>query len=148
MRFTRDVEYALIGLSAMSRTTQLSSAREISEDFAVPFGILSKILQRLAQWEIVKSVQGARGGYKISRSPRDITLGEIIGAVQGVKHVVPCLDNPADCLRVDHCNIKPSISHIQTMWDKMVNSMSLEDFLLSQKQDEASTRATALVAED
>ena len=127
MRFTKDIEYALIGLIALAGAPELHSARDLAEEYQIPFGLLSKILQKLGAGGIVVSVQGAHGGYRISRPIGEITLGEIIDAVHGAKHVAPCLDDEG-CDQEAVCNIKPSIEGVQSMWDEMINSMTLAQF--------------------
>ena len=127
MRFNKDVEYALIALLAMARRTRLVSAKEISEEFSVPYGLLSKILQRLAGSGIVGSVQGARGGYRLTRSTGDISLAEIITAVQGERHVARCLDDES-CGQLEVCNIRDGIESVQSMCDRFLSSMTLREF--------------------
>ena len=131
MRFTKEVEYGLICLAEIVRDDRRHSAREMADTLTVPFGILSKILQRLAAAGILESAQGPKGGYRMARDPEQLRLADIIAAVQGDRHLAACLDDPGDCVQIDHCTIRPSISRIQTMWDGMMNSMSLAEFLKS-----------------
>jgi len=65
MRFNKDIEYALIGLTAMEETTDLLSARDIADEFQIPYDLLSKILQKLVTSGVIASVKGARGGYRL-----------------------------------------------------------------------------------
>lgn len=130
MRFTKDIEYALIGLIALAGSPGLHSARDLAEEYQIPFGLLSKILQKLGAEGIVVSVQGAHGGYRINRPIGEITLGEIIDSVHGTRHVAPCLDDEG-CNQVAVCNIKPSIEGVQSMWDELINSMTLLQFAQS-----------------
>ena len=128
MRFNKDVEYALICLTALSRERRTLSSRELSDKFHIPFGILSKILQRLSGKGIVISVQGARGGYRLDRNPESVTLGEVISSIQGRKSVTSCLNEDEQCHLIEDCNIKDAMNQVQSMWDTMVNSMTLGDF--------------------
>jgi Rrf2 family protein len=131
MRFNKDIEYALMSLTAMSGSGELTTARDLAEEYQIPYGLLSKILQRLANAGVLESVKGAHGGYRLHRRNEEITLGEIIEAVQGPKHVAPCLDDE-DCFQAEVCIIKGSIRGVQSMWDRMINSMTLEDFSRSE----------------
>ena len=130
MRFTKDIEYALIGMVALAGSPKLHSARDLAEEYQIPFGLLSKILQKLGASGIIDSVQGAQGGYRIKRPIGQITLGEIIDSVHGSRHVARCLDDER-CDQVAVCNIKPSIEGVQSMWDELINSMTLEQFAQS-----------------
>ena len=127
MRFNKDIEYALIGLTAMEETTDLLSARDISDEFQIPYDLLSKILQKLVTSGVIASVKGAHGGYRLERSPEEVTLGEIINGVHGRKGVAPCLDDTG-CVQEEVCNIRDSIQGVQSMWDEFINSMTLRQF--------------------
>ena len=133
MRFNKDVEYALIALAAMSAERRLYSAREIAEAHSVPFGILSKTLQRLASEGILASVQGPRGGYRMDRSPEEVSLDEVMVAVQGQRHVVACLNDSEGCEQEDGCIIKPGIGRMQKLWENLVSSLTLADFSRSRE---------------
>jgi Rrf2 family protein len=128
MRFHRDVEYALISLSAMMQDGGVHSARKLAEQQKVPYGLLCKILQKLAAAGILDSVQGPRGGYRLVRDPDEVSLSTIIDAVHGEQHVVPCLDE-GDCGRIDGCTIRDGVLMVQSMWDSMMSRMSLQDFV-------------------
>ena len=128
MRFTKDIEYALISLTATSGAARVYSARELSAAHSIPYGLLCKILQRLAHGNIIESIQGPRGGYTLGRPPEAITLGEIIAAIQGHKSLAPCLDDLDDCVQVKGCTIRGSMIKVQSMWEKMVGSLSLAQF--------------------
>lgn len=135
MRFTKDIEYALISLTAMSGENRLYSARELSAVHTIPYGLLCKILQRLAHGNIVESVQGPRGGYRIARSPEEITLGEIIAVVQGHTSLAPCLDGEEDCVQRKGCAIRGTMLKVQSLWEKMLGSLSLSEFASSHGSD-------------
>ena len=128
MRFHRDVEYALIGLSAMTKEERIFSTREISLSHSVPHDLLAKILQKLAAAGILESIQGPRGGYRLSRHPKEIALTEIFEIVHGGQHVAPCLDDK-ECGREDSCSIRGGVMTVQSMWDEMIGRLSLWEFL-------------------
>jgi Rrf2 family protein len=127
VRFNRDVEYALMVLLELDGSERLVSAREISDSYRLPYGLLCKILQRLAANGVLESVHGAYGGYRAARKPEEITLGEIIDIVEGKKRVARCLDDEG-CSLSEVCTIKGSMRTVQSMWDQMIASMTLREF--------------------
>ena len=141
MRFNKDVEYALICLTALSRERRLFSSRELSDKFHIPYGILSKILQRLSGNGVVVSLQGARGGYLLDRNPESVTLAEVISSIQGKKAVTACLNEEEQCHLIEDCNIKDAMHKVQSMWEKMINSMTLGDFKMMNKSNAGSINA-------
>ena len=85
MKITKRGEYALKALLALAfvyeqRTLNL---REIARQEEIPAKFLEQIMILLKKTRLVKSTQGKHGGYSLTRSPRRITLGEIIRAVEG-----------------------------------------------------------------
>ena len=135
VRFHRDVEYALISLSAMVENSDVQSARKLADAHRIPYGLLCKILQRLTSTSIVESMQGPRGGYRLAKSPETIFLSEIMDAVHGEQHVAPCLDD-RDCGRIDECSIRPGVLVVQSMWDKLISGMTLMEFVDYSKRPE------------
>jgi Rrf2 family protein len=128
MRFHRDVEYALIALTVMTKEPRVHSARELSTVHNVPYGLLCKILQRLASAQIVESTLGPRGGYRLIQDPTSVSLSKVMDAVHGEQHVAPCLDE-GDCGRIQGCTIRDGVLMVQTMWDSVMSKMSLADFV-------------------
>ncbi len=128
MRFNRDVEYALISLVAMGSENRKFSARELSEEYTIPYTLLCKILQRLGASGIVTSVQGVNGGYRLAGALDSVTLGDILRSIQGERHVAPCIDEETDCSLEDVCTIRGGIVRVQSMWDDFIRKMTLEDF--------------------
>ena len=85
MKVTKKGEYALKALLALSffygeRTLNL---REIAKQEKIPYKFLEQIMLLLRKAGFIQSVQGKYGGYLLSRSPKNITLGEIIRSVEG-----------------------------------------------------------------
>ncbi len=135
MRFNRDVEYALISLVAMGSEDRRFSARELSQEYNIPYTLLCKILQRLAASGIITSIQGSRGGYVFEGSLGSVTLGDILQSIQGERHVAPCIDEEIDCSLEDVCTIRGGIARVQSMWDSFIEKMTLEDFAQTQRTE-------------
>ena len=85
MRITARVAYASLAVFelALQPPSARIQAKQISEKRLIPLKFLEQILIQLKNAEIVKSVRGASGGYLLARSPDDITLKDIVDAVEG-----------------------------------------------------------------
>jgi Rrf2 family protein len=93
LSFTRKTDYALISLAHLASAAGNScSAREIATNYGMPLPLVMNILKSLAQHELIKSERGPRGGYQLAKLPADITLHDIITAVDGPVALVYCLD--------------------------------------------------------
>ena len=85
MRFSRQIHYAIYGVFdlAYNGRGEAVQVRVISERQSIPTRYLEQIFQRLRRAEIVSGKRGPGGGYLLTRDPAEITLGQIIEAVEG-----------------------------------------------------------------
>jgi Rrf2 family protein len=109
----RDTDYALRALVELARSGQTTSVSELSEKVEVPVDFLRKIMQRLKAAEIVHSVQGPSGGYGLARPAGDISLGEVIDAVQGPVVLNACFEDPSVCGNVSRCRVREKLAELE-----------------------------------
>ena len=85
MLLNRGVEYGIEGLAYLARAGSDHSTllREVSRATSIPETFLSKIFQRLVRSGLVRSRRGFRGGFLLARPPSQITLREVVEALQG-----------------------------------------------------------------
>lgn len=62
-----------------------------------------KILRKLRTGGIVDSIKGAQGGYKLARSPQEITLRDVIESVEGPYNLSRCLSDGYTCKHAEEC---------------------------------------------
>ncbi len=88
---TRKTDYALVAMSDLARRPfELASAREIAERSRVPLPVLTNILHALARYGLVVSARGVKGGYRLARPAEDITLADVIEAIEGPARLTVC----------------------------------------------------------
>jgi Rrf2 family protein len=108
MYITREADYAVRCILALSKERDRTiSASEISRSMDIPKSFLAKILRRLSWKGLVKSTQGVRGGFQLSKRPREINLLEVIEAVQGPSSMNRCAIDKRVCHRSDTCAVHP-----------------------------------------
>ena len=95
IKLNRVTEYALISLRHMGRkhaadSRAVTSAREISDQYGLPFEITAKTLQRLRDTGLIVSAQGARGGYLLQSDLARVTLAQFLDLMEGAQGVVAC----------------------------------------------------------
>ena len=107
MNLTRAGEYAVRCVLYLSTQDQqrVVKRREVAEEMEIPSHFLGKIAQRLARARILEITQGARGGYRLLRPPRRISLLDVIVAVEGDMALNQCLIRPGACNRSDFCAV-------------------------------------------
>lgn len=91
LQLTRKTEYALIAIAQLARVgPRVVSAREIAEEHMVPLPLLMNVLKKLNRAGVVNSMRGARGGYVLATRPEELTLADVIEAVEGPVHLTRC----------------------------------------------------------
>ncbi|UHR03436.1 Rrf2 family transcriptional regulator [Peptoniphilus sp. GNH] len=136
MRITREVDYAFRIVSNLARSkNNVVAAPQIADEEEVPLRFTLRILRKLNQAGITDSIRGARGGYKLKMSSQDISLYDIILAVDGPIIVNNCLDgeNP-DCLRKNKqngrdCKFHNKLASIQSLIIEQFSDAKIIDFI-------------------
>ncbi len=95
--FSQTTEYALRAMAWLALTPDsLVSTLTLAAKTRVPPHYLAKVLQQLSAAELIVGRRGVRGGYKLSRAPRDITLLHVVRAVAQIERQMACpLENPS-----------------------------------------------------
>jgi len=121
-KINRKVEYALIGLKHMRSKApgELTSAKEISQLYGCPFDATSRVMQILAQKGVLKSEQGAHGGYMLTKDLTRLSFYDLSEMILGPVMVARCLHESGDepsCEIRETCNI---VSPVQTLNRRLV----------------------------
>lgn len=102
----------------------IASRQEISEKY------LEQIITQLNKAGYVKSVRGAQGGYKLSKSPEQYTVGMILRIMEGSLAPVSCIEeNDNSCERADICVTHEVWHKIQEAVENVVNNITLADLV-------------------
>ena len=128
LKLTKKIEYALIALQHMQSKeySDVTSAKEITDNFELPASLVAKILQQLAKHGIVEPIQGPSGGYRLIKSLDTIKLDDFIEMIEGPVGIVECLKEP-DCNHVATCNIRLPISRVNDTIKNLFSKMTLAD---------------------
>lgn len=103
MHITLESDYAIRIVDKLSKTTQRMDAKTISESTEVSLRFALKILRKLVGDGIVKSYKGSKGGYVLARPAGEITLRQVIEAVEGPYRISRCLSEGHVCTRSSGC---------------------------------------------
>ena len=144
VKISRKVEYALMALQHMraQRPGQVVSAKDLCATYQVAFPILSKVLQNLAAAGVLRSAQGAHGGYRIARPLAEVTFGELAEAVVGPLQFSYCLHHDrVRCQLAECCNVISPVVRLSNRIEELFYSMSLEELLHAEEPREAAIRA-------
>src|SRR6185436_5276925 len=114
LRLSKKADYALIAMKHLAlRGDGSSSAREIASLYDVPIELLAKILQRLVRRGLLASQQGTRGGYQLARMPAQISVADVIQAIDGPVTVTACATEEGSCDQFSKCNVRDPLSRVR-----------------------------------
>lgn len=112
LQLTKRTEYGLIALvHLVDREGEYVSVREICERYPVPRRLLAEVLKELGRAELVASQRGSTGGYALARAPEDITLSEVVTALEGAPGLTSCRPlelGPGPAPRGSECEVEPT----------------------------------------
>ena len=97
MRITLESDYALRILTVMAKYGDIRDAKAISTDTSVTIRFTLKILHKLVGADLVESFKGVHGGYKLKKSPKEISLKDVIELIDGPIAIARCVDSEEGC---------------------------------------------------
>jgi Rrf2 family protein len=100
---------------------------DLAEITNVPNIFLGKILQNLARANILVSGRGKKGGFRLSRPASQITVYDVVIAVEGKIAVADCLVDMDICPDVDTCKIRSVWNKLQATMTEKLKEISIED---------------------
>lgn len=128
MRLSSLADYAVVMLSAAARHADVSrfSATLLAEETGVPLPTAQKLMGRLAAAGLLTSARGTGGGFTLARSPSEISLADIIEAVEGPIAMTACVDDQRhDCGLEGACKVQPHWSAVNTAVKGALDGVSL-----------------------
>ncbi len=109
LKITRQTDYGVMILTrfAQEGPGRIHNARDLAAETEVPLPTASKILKLLAREGLLISQRGVKGGYRLARSPEQITICEVVTAMEGPIAITECVEAaPGDCDKEPWCPVR------------------------------------------
>ena len=137
MHLTRESDYAIRIVACLANSQQIIGAKTIAEHTDVTIRFSLKILHALVAAKIVKSFKGSNGGYKLAYDPADVSLYDVIFAIEGEYNISRCLDRAFPCERnaESKCKVHNIFDEISVYVRQQLLSVNFEA-LTKQKTDD------------
>lgn len=129
MRLSTRSRYGLRALIALSEPNGRKErcAREIADSQELSKKYLESILSQLRTAGFVRSVRGAHGGYVLSRAPAEITVGEVVRALEGSLAFVECVEDAGSCERSEGCPSRAVWVRAESAISEALDGVTLEN---------------------
>jgi FeS assembly SUF system regulator len=130
LRVTKLTDYATVVLTALAvAPLRVHSAAELAERARLELPTVSKVLKPLAHAGLVTSFRGASGGYRLARPPGQITLIEIVEAIEGRLGMTECSGEHSNCEHESHCGLQGHWQRINGVIAQALRGVSLAEML-------------------
>ena len=131
MKLSSKTHYGLIACHVLATNypDNLVSASLLEKQIAVSGKYIEKIMRMLTNRNIVVATRGANGGYTLARAPKNITIGEIVRALEDDMEIIECVKEKGKC---KCCPTSDVWKKLYTGINEILDSMSLEQMVLGQ----------------
>lgn len=103
--------------------------REIAEREGISKPYLEQLILALQAAGFVRSIRGKKGGFVLAKAPSEISLIEVIRALERTFSFVDCIDNPQTCPRNVHCVTKKLWHRLKEALERELTGLTLQDLM-------------------
>jgi Rrf2 family protein len=139
MQLTRGADYAVRAMLDVAAQSNPEKGRarthEIAQRQDIPPALLAKLIPLLVRAGLLDSQRGASGGLFLSRPASEISLLQIVEAIEGPIALNRCTSTPAQCNHIDQCSVHSVWQKAQDYLVKLLESTSLRDLQASQDRN-------------
>ena len=140
-RLGRMTDYGIVLLAHLAREQKQRSgpeaqapsapqnARELAAQVGLPLPAVSKVLKQLARAGVLESHRGAKGGFTLTRRPEDLSVAELIAALDGPVALTACAAGPSDCDHAPTCAVRTPWQVINQVVQFALSEVSLADLV-------------------
>ena len=132
IKLSRMADYGVILMTQLAREKgALTTAADLSASCALPLPTVSKLLKRLAQETLLESHRGTKGGYALARAATDISMADIIGAVEGPIALTDCIEADGTVCEIEAlCPTRTNWRRINDVLTQALEGVSLAEMVL------------------
>jgi FeS assembly SUF system regulator len=128
LRITKLADYGTVIMNCLAKEPELLlSATEIAKKVFLPQTTVSKILKILVAADLILSVRGSGGGYRLARVPSEITVADVITALDGKPALTECNIYEKKCAQEAVCSMRDNWRLINAVVMSALQSLTLAD---------------------
>lgn len=103
--------------------------KAVAERQGIPEAYLEQLVGQLRRAGLLRSTRGAQGGYLLARPAREISVGDVLRALEGSLAIVDCLTDEAPCDKACSCPTRVVWQKVSTALEEAVDSITLQDMV-------------------
>lgn len=129
-RISKLTDYATVVMTLLAEQPDgVRSAAELAARARLEPPTVAKLLKSLAQAGLVAATRGARGGYRLARPADEISLADIVAAMEGPIGVTECSLHAGSCDHESHCGVRGNWRRISEIVENALRGVSLAEML-------------------
>jgi len=126
MLVTRETDYAVRTILYLARELErTANVTEVAHAMHIPKSFLAKIVQRLTKKNMLVSTRGVKGGFRLAKKPSEISLLDIMEAIQGPAKINLCVIDSKKCRLSSHCSVHPVWVDIRKEVEKRLQKQTI-----------------------
>ena len=129
LRVSKLTDYATVIMTVLADAADVLSAQDVAVRARLELPTVSKLLKQLAHAELVESFRGVNGGYRLARAPQQITIAQIVTAMEGPIGMTECSAHVGLCDHESHCGVRVNWQRINQAIAHALASVTLADML-------------------
>ncbi|MCL5283930.1 MAG: SUF system Fe-S cluster assembly regulator [Armatimonadetes bacterium] len=132
IRLTRMTDYGLLVMSQFAERSDIPvrTGRDLADETGLPLPTVSKVLKLLAQGDLLSSHRGVQGGYRLSRPPEEISVADMVSALEGPIAMTLCNLHPGGlCEWEASCRIRENWQLINRVIRGALDNISLAEMV-------------------
>ena len=128
LRLSKLTDYAVVVLVRLADDDEVQTSPAIAASTGIPEPTVAKVLKALASAGLVSSRRGARGGYRLERTLREIPVSTVIAAIDGPVALAACVEGSGlECEAEQQCPVRGRWTRVNTAIHDALASITLAD---------------------
>ena len=137
MQFTMTTDYALRIVTYLSQKGDVVTTSQLSNELQIPMNYIPKIIKNLKNKKIIYAIEGVKGGYRLAKKPKSITLLDVILAMETTMSFNKCLETNGTCSKncQDSCAIRKILESLQNDMTHQLEKVTFSDLINKEFRD-------------
>ena len=131
---------ALVYLELYSSPAKRVGIRQMTKDLDIPEHFLGKILQLLVKSKLLGSSKGPNGGFYLMKPAIDITMLDVVEAIDGKENLGSCVIKSITCEANEPCSVHHKVTHMRSQVKKMLRAETIADLVSEFREREERIR--------
>lgn len=136
MQLTQFTDYSLRALIYIAlRDGALCTITEIAESYHISKNHMMKVVHRLSQLGVLKTIRGKNGGLQLNEKPENINIGDLVQKIEPNFHIVECFDKAnGRCVISPVCRLKGVLNEAKTSFINELQKYTLLDIISNKRE--------------